>query len=150
MVERSRDPEPELDAELVSGPTACQLDVRGKLAGLGIPLSLLVGALLLAAGFSGPALVGALSALVVLAAIASTLFMLWSGAVVKREKAAGYSTMYDVAGYELRDPKTLELLRAADEKPTGTMRRSIFRAMLTIKPGTLVAKRLAEEDRQAD
>lgn len=146
MVERSRDPEP----ELVSGPTACQLDVRGKLAGLGIPLSLLVGALLLAAGVNGPAIAGAITALVVLAAIVSTVFMVWSGAVIKREKAAGYSTMYDFPGYALRDPKTLELLRAADDKPTGTMRRSIFRAMLTIKPGTLVAKRLAEEDDKAD
>lgn len=143
MVERSRDPEP----ELVSGPTACQLDVRGKLAGLGIPLSLLVGALLLAAGVNGTAIAGAITALVVLAAIVSTVFMVWSGAVIKREKAAGYSTMYDFPGYALRDPKTLELLRAADEKPTGTMRRSIFRAMLTIKPGTLVAKRLEQEER---
>lgn len=146
MVEPSRELEGE--PELVPGPTACQLDVWGKLVGLGIPFSLLVGAILLAAGFAGSTLAIALTALVVLAAIVSTVFMVWSGAVVKREKAAGYSTMYDFSGYALRDPKTLELLRPADEKPTGTMRRSIFRAMLTIKPGTLVAKRLEQEDKE--
>jgi hypothetical protein len=63
------------------------------------------------------------------------------------ERAAGYSTMYDFEGYELRDPRTLELLRAADVRPTGTMRRSLFRAMLTVKPGTLLAKRLEEDER---
>lgn len=129
------------------GPTACQLDVRGKLAGLGIPAALLLGALLLVAGVTGPVIAVLISVLVVATAVVSTVFMVWSGAVIKREKAAGYSTMYDFPGYELRDPKTLELLRPADEKPTGTMRRSLFRAMLSVKPGTLVAKRLAEDEK---
>lgn len=50
--------------------------------------------------------------------------------------------MFDFAGYELRDPRTLEVLRASDVRPTGTIRRSLFRSMLTVKPGTLLAKRL--------
>jgi hypothetical protein len=132
--------------ELVPGPTACQLDVRGKLAGLGVPLALLLGALLLMAGVPGPVLGPVVAVLAGAAAVASIAFTTASGAVIKRERAAGYSTMYDFPGYELRDPRTLELLRAADVKPTGTMRRSLFRAMLTVKPGTLVAKRLAEEE----
>ena len=67
----------------------------------------------------------------------------------KRERAAGYSTMYDFRGFALRDPRTREVIRAADVAPTGTVRRSLFRAMLTVKPGTLLAKRL-EEDEQED
>ena len=45
--------------------------------------------------------------------------------------------------------RTLEVLRASDVRPTGTIRRSLFRSMLTVKPGTLLAKRL-EEDERAD
>jgi hypothetical protein len=55
--------------------------------------------------------------------------------------------MFDFAGYELRDPRTRQLLRGADVKPTGVMRRSLLGSMLTVKPGTLLAKRLEEDER---
>lgn len=131
---------------MVAGATAGQLDVRAKLAALGIPVSLLVGALLLATGLNALPVAVTVGVLVVGAAAAATVFMLWSAAVVAREKAAGYSTLFDYPGYELRDPRTLELVRPADERPSNTVRRSLFRAMITVKPGTLVAKRLQQDD----
>jgi hypothetical protein len=87
--------------------------------------------------------------LVVAPAALSTVLGLRSLSTAKRERAAGYSTMYDFRGFALRDPRTREVIRAADVAPTGTVRRSLFRAMLTVKPGTLLAKRL-EEDEQED
>ena len=87
--------------------------------------------------------------LVIGPAIVSTVIGFRAVGVAKLEKASGYSTMFDFAGYELRDPRTLEVLRASDVRPTGTIRRSLFRSMLTVKPGTLLAKRL-EEDERAD
>lgn len=131
---------------LVAGPSACQYEVWARIAGLVIPASLLVAALLFVAGGGGAALAAGLTAVVVLAAVASTAFMILSGRTIQREKAAGYSTVYDFAGYELRDPKTLALIRPADEAPTGTMRRSLLRAMLTVKPNTVLSKRLDDED----
>jgi hypothetical protein len=59
---------------------------------------------------------------------------------------AGYSTLLDVADFELRDARTLELLRPSSVAPTGIARRSLLAAMLTVKPGAAVARRLAEDE----
>ena len=136
------------DDQLVPGPTAGQLDVWSRVAGLGIPVGLVLG-LIFSMGFgvSGPGAVAILAVLVVGPAIASTVLGVRAVAAAKLEKAAGYSTMFDFVGYELRDPRTRELLRAADVKPTGTVRRSLYRSLLTVKPGTMLAKRLEEDER---
>lgn len=129
-------------------PTAGQLDVWSRVAGLGIVIGLVLGVVPpLVFGIGGPASVAVLAVLVIVPAVASTVLGTWALAAAKREKAAGYSTMYDFAGFELRDPRTLELLRARDVKPSGLVRRSLFRSMLTVKPGTLLAQRLAEDER---
>lgn len=134
---------------LVSGPTAGQYDVWGRVAGLGILGGLGLGLILpVGLGITGTGPLVLLVILVVAPAVLSTAFNLLSLSTAKRERAAGYSTMYDFRGFALRDPRTREVIRAADVPPTGTVRRSLFRAMLTVKPGTLLAKRLEEEDEQ--
>ncbi|MFM9878726.1 MAG: hypothetical protein ACKVOG_12890 [Rhodoglobus sp.] len=129
-------------------PTAGQLDGWSRVAGLGIVVGLLVGLIPpLVLELTGPVAVLVLAVLVVGPAIASTVLGLRAVGVAKLERASGYSTMYDFAGYELRDPRTLEVLRPADVRPTGIVRRSLFRSMLTVKPGTMLAKRLDEDER---
>jgi len=143
------DPElpPVVDSELVSGPTAGQFDVWARVAGLGILIGLVIGvAVPVALGIAGTGALVFLVVLVVVPAVLSTAFSLLSLSTAKRERAAGYSTMYDFRGFALRDPRTREVIRPADVAPSGTVRRSLFRAMLTVKPGTLLAKRLEEDD----
>lgn len=131
---------------LVSGPTAGQYDVWARVAGLGIVIGLLVGLVPWLLGATGTPVVVAVTVLVIVPAVLSTFFSTRSLAVAKRERAAGYSTMYDFAGFELRDPRTRELLRAREVAPSGTVRRSLLRSMLTVKPGTVLARRLDEDD----
>lgn len=135
------------DTALVPGPTAGQLDVWARVAGLGIVVGLLLGLVPWTLGATGMPVVIAVSVLVIVPAALSTFFSMRSLAVAKRERAAGYSTMFDFAGFELRDPRTRELLRARDVAPSGTVRRSLLRSMLTVKPGTLLAQRIAEDEK---
>ena len=135
------------ETELVAGPTAGQFDVWARVAGLGIVAGGVVGLIPWMLGGSGTGVMTSVTVLVLIPAALSTWFAMRSLAVAKRERAAGYSTMYDFAGFELRDPRTREVLRARDVAPSGTVRRSLFRSMLTVKPGTLLAQRLEDDDR---
>jgi hypothetical protein len=137
------------DNDLVTGPTAGQYDVWARVAGLGIVAGLVLGIVPWLFGATGTPVVVTVAVLMVVPGLLSTYFSLQSLAVAKRERAAGYSTMYDFAGFELRDPRTRELLRARDVAPSGTVRRSMLRSMLTVKPGTMLAQRL-EDDEKAD
>lgn len=65
---------------------------------------------------------------------------------MKREMLAGYSTLYDVVDYELRDARTLQVLRPAHIPPEQPGRRSLVAGLFRVKPGTVLAKRL-EDDR---
>ncbi len=137
------------DTDLVTGPTAGQYDVWARVAGLGIVAGLVLGLVPWLFGATGTPVVVTVAVLMVAPGLLSTYFSLQSLAVAKRERAAGYSTMYDFAGFELRDPRTRELLRARDVAPSGTLRRSLLRSMLTVKPGTMLAQRF-EDDEKAD
>jgi hypothetical protein len=64
---------------------------------------------------------------------------------IKREREAGYSTIYDFAGFELRDPRTLEVLRAKGVAPVDPGSRSLALGIFGVKPGTVLAKRLEDE-----
>ena len=137
------------DTELVTGPTAGQYDVWARVAGLGIVVGLVLGLVPWVFGATGTPVIVTVAVLMIVPGLASTWFSLQSLAVAKRERRAGYSTMYDFAGFELRDPRTRELLRARDVAPSGTVRRSLLRSMLTVKSGTMLAQRL-EDDEKAD
>ena len=124
------------------GPTAAQWDVWGRLAWLAGVLLIVVWVALVSAGSIAVVAVGVLAAAAIVAAI-------WLGVrssrVVRFENGAGYSTLFDFAGFELRHPRTKQLLRAADVEPDNAGRRSVLRAMLSVKPGTVLAKRLEED-----
>lgn len=124
------------------GPTAAQWDVWSRLAWLAAVILIVVWAMLASAGSIALVPVGG----VAVAAIASAIGLgVHSTRVVRLEKAAGYSTLFDFAGFALRHPRTKELLRAADTDPDSTGRRSVLRSMLSVKPGTVLAKRLEED-----
>lgn len=135
------------DTDLVTGPTAGQYDVWARVAGLGIVAGLVLGLVPWLFGATGTPVVVTVAVLMVAPGLLSTYFSLQSLAVAKRERAVGYSTMYDFAGFELRDPRTRELLRARDVAPSGTVRRSLLRSMLTVKPGTMLAQRFEDDDK---
>lgn len=64
---------------------------------------------------------------------------------MKREMIAGYSTLYDVVDFELRDARTLELLRPADVVPEQPGRRSLVAGLFRVNPGTVLAKRIDDD-----
>ena len=125
---------------LVPGRTAAEFDVWGRVAWI---LAVLLG--VVALFLSAPAslvLAGASLA----AIVAAILLGVQSSRVARREKDGGYSTLFDFAGYELRHPRTKQLLRAADVAPASMGRRSVLRSMLTVKPGTVLARRLEDDE----
>jgi hypothetical protein len=61
---------------------------------------------------------------------------------------AGYSTMVDAAGYDLRDPVTGALQRDRAEPPAGAPpRRSFLLDNLRVRGGTWVDRRQADGSR---
>ncbi len=124
---------------LVPGRTAAELDVWGRVAWVA---ALVLGVVAL---FLAPPASLVLAGLSLAAIVAALVLGLRSSRTVKLEKDAGYSTLFDFADYELRHPRTKELLRAAEAAPVALGRRSVLRSMLTVKPGTVLAKRLEDE-----
>ncbi|MCU1412467.1 MAG: hypothetical protein JWR04_3174 [Rhodoglobus sp.] len=125
---------------LVPGRTAAELDIWGRAAWV---LALLIGIVAL---FLTPPASFVLAGVSLAAIVSAVVLGLRSSRVVKLEKDAGYSTLFDFAGYELRNPRTKELLRAAEVAPANLGRRSVLRSMLTVKPGTVLAKRLEGDE----
>lgn len=126
----------------VPGPTAAQYDVWSRVAWLAVAILIIVWVALASTGSLAVVPVG----VVALAGIASAIGLgVRSARVVRREKAAGYSTLFDFAGFALRHPRTKQLLRPADVEPENLGRRSVLLSMLTVKPGTVLAKRLEDD-----
>ena len=124
------------------GPTAAQWDLWSRLAWLAAVILIVVWVALASAGSIALVSVG----LLVAAAIASAVALgVRSTRVVRLEKAAGYSTLFDFGGFALRHPRTKELLRPDDVEPDAVGRRSVLRSMLSVKPGTVLAKRLEDD-----
>jgi hypothetical protein len=118
-------------------------DVWGRIAWLAAIVLIIVWVVLASVGSIAVVPVG----VVAVAAIVSAFALgVRSSRVVLLEKAAGYSTLFDFAGFALRHPRTKQLLRPADVAPGIIGRRSIFQSMLSVKPGTVLAKRLEDDD----
>ena len=125
--------------DVVPGPSAAVFDVWSRLAWL-----VAVVVLIAAAGLQSLVLAGA-----GLLAVAGALFLaIRSSRITRLERDLGYSTVFDFPGFASLDPRTKQLLRAADVAPVSPGRRSIFRSMLSVKPGTILAKRLEEDEKQ--
>ena len=124
--------------DLVPGPTAAALDVWGRLAWLAAAVLFIVAAALQSIPVAVVALVGV---------VAAVVLGLRSSGVTRLERQLGYSTIFDFPGFASRHPRTKQLLRDADTPPVAPGRRSIFRSMLAVKPGTVLAKRLEEDEK---
>ena len=125
--------------DVVPGPSAALFDVWSRLAWL-----VAVVVLILAAALQTLVL-----AIVGLLAVAAALYLaLRSSRVTRLERDLGYSTVFDFPGFASRDARTKQLLRAAEVTPETPGRRSIFRSMLSVKPGTVLAKRLEEDEKE--
>ncbi len=113
-------------------PTAWQWDLRRRLLDLTtLVLAVLIVALLIALGASPVVWVGVLGAVVLAFGVLAVLIGVRYQRAVDAEKAAGYSTVYDVGGFELRDGRTLDVLRTADEEPEQPGRRSLLAGMIS-------------------
>lgn len=133
----------------VQGRSAAGWDLLRRLALMAALLVLLVVAVLaVIRALSVPVLIVA-GVLLLAALIAWWVCGARMSATVRAEREAGYSTIFDFEGYELRDPRTLEVLRERDVAPTG-IRRSLVVGMLGIKPGTVVARQLKAEQLKDD
>ncbi len=112
-------------------PSAWQWDLRRRVLDLGVlVVAVIVVVVLVSVG--APPLVWALTLgpiLVAFVAAAWVVNVRYLRAVTA-EKAAGYSTVYDFAGFALRDGRTLDELRPADEDPEQPGRRSLLAGML--------------------
>jgi hypothetical protein len=135
----------ERDPALIPGLTAGQWETRAQIALAGV-----VGAIpvaLIAVAFGAPA-TPALAGVTVGVLVA--FFVVWivltrrSLATIKAERAAGYSTVIDAAGFELRHPVTGALERAAQVPPVipGRVHRSLVAGMLRVRPDSPLGKRL--------
>ncbi len=112
-------------------PSAWQWDLRRRAIDLGVlVIAVIVVAVLVSLG--APALAWALTLgpILVTFLAATWVVNLHYLRAVKAENAAGYSTVYDFAGFALRDGRTLEELRPADEDPEQPGRRSLLAGML--------------------
>jgi hypothetical protein len=115
------------DPALLPGPTAHQWDVWARLCLVAGGVMLLVVVILLAARSAvHPSVTIAFG----IAALAGFVGWLVLGARSQRrlreEMQAGYSTLVDAAGYDLRDPSTGALQRDRTEPPAGPPTRLSF------------------------
>jgi len=132
--------------ELVPGVTAGRLDVYRRLlnvASIAVPV---IGWFALRPlNLAGAAVAALLVVVFVAFFVLSLIVGQRATRVMRLEMEAGYSTLLDVADFELRDASTLELLRASEVVPDNPGRRSLVAGLFRVKPGTIVAKRLADE-----
>lgn len=112
-------------------PSAWQWDLRRRVLDLGVlVIAVIVVAVLLSVGAGPLAWALALGPLLVAFVAAAWVVNLRYLRAVKAENAAGYSTVYDFAGFALRDGRTLEEIRPANEDPEQPGRRSLLGGML--------------------
>ncbi len=134
--------------QLVPGPTAGQWDARSRVLRMAGVLLFLV-AVLVSIGAPSPSLLGVFLIVLLVCSVVSIVFGQLSQRIMRDEMRAGYSTLFDFAGYDLRDARTLTLVRSRDEAPaeSGRVRGSILVNMMRPRPGTLLARRAVDDDR---
>lgn len=137
--------------ELVPGRSAGRYDLWRRALNLGsIVLPLIVGVIMAVAGAPGAAIAVVVIVLAVGGFVASLVAGHFTTQTMRREMEAGYSTLLDVTDFELRDERTLELLRASNVVPDNPGKRSLVAGLFRVKPGTVLAKRIDDEKRPTD
>jgi hypothetical protein len=110
-------------------PTAWQWDLRARLAQLGGLAGLVaLGVFSLVGSIVGAAVSAAVMLGLFVTSVVLALRVSRASAI---ERESGYSTIFDFPGFELRDGRTLEVLRAADVAPEQPGRRSLLRGMIS-------------------
>lgn len=110
-------------------PTAWQWDLRARLAQLGGLAGLVaLGVFSLVGSIVGAAMSAAVMLGLFVTSVVLALRVSRASAI---ERDSGYSTIFDFPGFELRDGRTLEVLRAADVAPEQPGRRSLLRGMIS-------------------
>lgn len=132
---------------LAPGRSAGWLDVwRRTLNLLAVAVPIVVGLILQAAGVPGIVLGAIMLALFVGGLVASLVVGQRVTRAMRAEMSAGYSTLYDVAGFDLRHARTLDLLRPAAIAPENPGSRSLVAGLFRLKPGTVIAKRINDDE----
>lgn len=136
-----------VDPAVVPGPSAGWLDVRRRLLNLlAVAVPIAVGLLLQALRVPIIAIGAVLLVLFAAGLVASIVVGRRVTRAMRAEAAAGYSTLYDVAGFDLRHARTLEVLRPASVAPQHPGSRSLVAGLFRVKPGTVLAKRLDDDE----
>ncbi len=126
-------------------PSAGRWDLRRRYTQLAGVIVVIVAAVLIAMMRAPLVAVGIPAAILVIGAIGGSAICAHRASMAMTlERAAGYSTVIDAPGYELRDANTLALLRQRDVPPTLESRRSLALGIFGVKPGTVLAGRREE------
>lgn len=136
------------DVELVAGLSAGLLDVVRRIvnvASISVPIA--AGVVLQSAGVAGPVIGGVMFGMFVLLFVVALVAASRVTRTMRLEMQAGYSTLYDVPDFELRDARSKQLLRAVSVSPSGPSHRSWLRSVFRVKPSTPVAKRFDDDGR---
>jgi hypothetical protein len=137
----------ERDPALVPGPTAGQWQGRARLV-----VALTFGLLLATLGALGFGWRPPLPVLIVPAGLVAAGLVAWfvlgekTVRAMRVESAAGYSTTLDVAGVDLRHPRTGALERSATEPPVVAKQESMIARMLRVPRGTFVDRMTRDPD----
>ena len=136
------------DPALLPGPTAAQWDVRARILLAAGAFVLLVDVVLLAARAPvHPSILMALGVVALAGFVAWIVLGARSQRRLREEMHAGYSTMVDAAGYDLRHPITGALERDRTEPPVGPpRRRSFLMDSFRIRPDTWMERRRDPEE----
>jgi hypothetical protein len=135
----------ERDPTLVPGPTAGQWQGRARLV-----FAATIGLLLVTLGALGFGWRPPLPVLIVPAVLVAAGLVAWfvlgelSLRAMLAESAAGYSTTLDVAGVDLRHPRSGALERSAAEPPVVAKQESMIARMLRVPRGTVVDRMIRD------
>jgi hypothetical protein len=135
----------ERDPALVPGPTAGQWQGRARLV-----FAATIGLLLVTLGALGFGWRPPLPVLIVPAGLVVAGLVAWfvlgekALRAMRIESAAGYSTTLDVAGVDLRHPRTGALERSAAEPPVVAKPESMIARMLRVPRGTFVDRMIRD------
>jgi hypothetical protein len=140
------------DPALLPGPTAAEWDLRARLVLVAGGVVLLVTVVLLAARAPvHPSILIALGVVVLVAFVGWIVLGARSQRRLREEMQAGYSTMVDAAGYDLRDATTGALRRDRSEPPAGPPpRRSFLLDNFRIRSETWVERQRDPDEQKPD
>ena len=111
---------------MLPGASAGRLDLIGRSISIGGMVLLLIGAVIAVATKPPLPAVLAMSVLFLGILTVGQVYRTRGVRHARAEAAAGYSTLLDVPGFDFRDARTGEIIRAKDESPMQDPSASIY------------------------